>query len=210
MLTLHHLSYSRSLRVLWLLEELGVDFNLVSYARTEEFRAPPELARIHPLGKAPVIVDGDLTLAESATILRYINEKYGAGRLMPVPDTNAHAIAESWLDYVESSAALPIMITLMGEKTGGLNEQLQAFAEKQLGTTFAYIAAEIGNRPFLTGEQLTLADIQISYLLVAAGQAGMLHDQPVIAAYLARLQQQPGYVRAVARGGPMAPPGAGQ
>jgi glutathione S-transferase len=206
MLTVHHLAFSRSLRVLWLLEELGVDYELVSYARTAEFKAPPELAKVHPLGKAPVIVDGDLTLAESSAILRYIDGKYGSGALMPAPGTNERAIAEGWLDYPESSAALPIMITLLGKRTGGLNEQMAAFADKQLATTLAYIAARIGAGPFLMGEQLTLADIQISYLLAVADMAGMLHDQPIIAAYLARLQQQPGFIRAVARGGPMVPP----
>lgn len=206
MLTVHHLEFSRSLRVLWLLEELGVDYELVSYARTAEFKAPPELAKIHPLGKAPVIVDGDLTLAESSAILRYIEQKYGTNTLMPVSGTNERAIAEAWLDYSESSAALPIMITLLGKRTGGLNEQMQAFAEKQLATTLAYIAAKIGDGPFLMGEQLTLADIQISYLLVVADMAGMLHDQPVIAAYLKRLQRRPGFIHSAARGGPMVPP----
>jgi len=206
MLTLHHLAFSRSLRVLWLLEELGVEYDLVSYDRTEAFRAPPELANVHPLGKAPVIVDDGLTLAESATILRYIDGKYGTGALMPAPGTDARAHAEGWLDYAESSAALPIMITLLGKRTGGLNDQLQAFAGKELAATLSYIAAGIGAGPFLMGEQLTLADIQISYLLAVADKAGMLEDQPIVTAYLARLQQQPGFLRAVARGGPMVPP----
>jgi glutathione S-transferase len=174
MLTVHHPAFSRSLRVLWLLEEMGVDYELVSYARTAESKAPPGLMKIHPLGKAPVVVDGDLTLAESSAILRYIENKFGSDTLMPARGTNERAIAEGWLDYPESSAALPFIITLLGKRTGGLNEQMAAFAEKQLATTLAYIAAEIGDGPFLMGKQLTLADIQISYLLAVADKAGML------------------------------------
>lgn len=206
MLTLHHLAFSRSLRVLWLLEELGIDYDLVSYARTDEYKAPPELAKVHPLGKAPVIVDGDLTLAESSAILRYIDDKYGAGRMMPPPGTDARALAEGWLDYVESSAGLPIMMTLMGKRTGGLNEKMQATADKQVAATMAYIAGQVADGPFLMGEQLTLADIQMSYMLAVAEMAGLLQDQPVVAAYLARLKAQPGFVRTIARGGPMVPP----
>lgn len=206
MLTLHHLAYSRSLRVLWLLEELGLDYKLVSYDRTKEFRAPPELAEVHPLGKAPVIVDGDLTLAESSAILRYIEGKYGSGTLMPPTGTNERAIAEEWLDYVESSAGLPIMITLLGQRTGGLSDGMQSFADNQIKSTLAYISEGIGNGPFLMGEQLTLADIQMSYMLAVAEMAGALDNQPVIAAYFDRLKEHAAFQRAMARGGPMTPP----
>jgi glutathione S-transferase len=206
MLTLHHLAYSRSLRVLWLLEELGTEFELVSYDRTSEGRAPPELAKIHPLGKSPVIVDGELVLAESSAILRYIDGKYGSGSLTPPTGTNAHATHDEWLDYVEGSAALPIMISLLGKRAGGLSEGMQAFADRQIKTTLAYIASGIGAGPFLMGEKLTLADIQMSYMLAVAEMSGLLKDQPVISAYLERLKQQPGFQRATERGGPMTPP----
>jgi len=205
MITLHHLAFSRSLRVLWLLEELGLDYNLVSYARTEQFLAPPELGKIHPLGKSPVIVDGDLVLAESATILRYIHDQYGNGKFAPPLGTAAHAFHEEWLDYVESSAGLPIMITLLGQRTGGLNEGLTAFSTRSLSKTLDYIAAGIAKGPFVMGQQLTLADMQMSYLLAIAQSAGMLEPYPTITAYLERLKQQPGFQRALARGGPMVP-----
>jgi len=168
MITLHHLAFSRSLRVLWLLEELGLDYDLVSYARTEQFLAPPELAKIHPLGKSPVIVDGDLVLAESATILRYIHDRYGDGKFTPPKGTHSHTLHEEWLDYVESSAALPIMFTLLGQRTGGLNDGLTAFSNRSLAKTLDYIAAGIAKGPFVMGAQLTLADMQMSYLLAIA------------------------------------------
>lgn len=206
MLTLHHLAYSRSLRVLWLLEELGVAYDLVSYDRTAAFRAPPELAQVHPLGKAPVIVDGDLVLAESSAILRYIHDRHGNGRLTPATGTNDHALHDEWLDYVESSAALPIMMTLVGQRTGGLGDGMKAFTEPQLKITLDYIAAGIGDGPFLMGDALTLADIQMSYMLAIARMAGALDDHPTVSAYLDRLLDQPGCRRATNRGGPMAPP----
>jgi glutathione S-transferase len=205
MITLHHLAYSRGLRVLWLLEELGLPYDLVTYDRTKAFGAPPELARIHPLGKSPVIVDGYLVLAESATILRYIHDRHGAGRFTPPTGTPAHALHEEWLDYVESSAGLPVMVTLLGARTGGLSDGMTAFAEGQAKKTLDYIAGGIGDGPFLMGEQLTLADMQMSYMLAIADLAGMLAGYPQITAYLERLEQQPGFEKATARGGPMTP-----
>lgn len=206
MITLHHLAYSRSLRVLWLLEELGAEYDLVSYERTKEFRAPPELAKVHPLGKAPVIVDGDLVLAESSAILRYIYERYGNGELRPPQGTGAYALHDEWLDYVESSASLPIMMTLLGGRTGGLNDGMKAFVEPQLAKTLDYIASGIGNGPFLMGDRLTLADIQMSYMLAIAEMAGALESYPAIVAYIERLKQHPSFQRATERGGPMTPP----
>ena len=206
MITLHHLAFSRSLRILWLLEELGLEYELVSYDRTPEFRAPPELAKIHPLGKSPVIVDGDLVLAESATILRYIHDRHGNGRFTPPAGTPQHALHEEWLDYVESSAGTPIMLKLLGDRMGGLSEGMTAYAKPALAKTLDYVAAGVGEKPFLMGEQPMLADMQMGYLLAVAEMAGALTDYPALAAYLDRIRQDPGMVKAVAKGGPMTPP----
>lgn len=205
MLTLHHLNYSRSIRVLWLLEELGIEYDLVKYARDANFRAPAELKAIHPLGKAPVIVDGDLTLAESAAILTYIDRRYGDGRFSPPVDTDAAAIHDEWLQYVESSAAFPIMMTVIGGMMGGLPEGLGKFTGPEVQKTLDYIASGIGDGPYLMGEALTLADIQMCYLLGTAESAGLLADQPVVAAYFERLKARPAFIAATEIGGPLSP-----
>ncbi|WCT72640.1 glutathione S-transferase [Sphingomonas naphthae] len=206
MLTLHHLNFSRSTRVLWLLEELGLNYDLKTYERDEHFRAPAALANVHPLGKAPILVDDDLVLAESAAILRYLEQKYGDGRLVPAPGTPDRAIHDEWLDYVESSAALPVMLTLLGTMTGGLSQGLAGFTAPELRKTLSYIADGVRGRTYLLGDRLTLADIQMSYLLDALRKAGQLDEHPDILSYLGRLEATQGLRKAIEVGGPMSPP----
>jgi len=205
MVTLHHLNYSRSTRVLWLLEELGLTYELVTYERDQNFRAPAVLALVHPLGKAPIVDDEGLVLAESATILRYLEQKYGDGRLVPAPGTADRAIHDEWLDYVESSAALPIMFTVLGSMTGGLPSGLAGFTEPELRKSLSFISDRVAGRTFLMGDRLTLADIQMSYMLAALRRANQLEAYPAISAYLERLEATPGLTKAIAIGGPMTP-----
>ena len=205
MLTLHHLNYSRSIRVLWLLEELGIEYDLVKYERDENFRAPPELKAIHPLGKAPVLVDDTLTLAESAPILSYIDGRYGDRRFSPPVDSDAAAIHDEWLQYVESSASLPIMMTSLGKRMGGLPDGLAKFTGPEVTKTLDYIGAGVGDGPYLMGEQLMLADIQMCYMLAIAESAGLLKQHPDVAAYLDRLRARPAFVAATEIGGPLMP-----
>ncbi|MEG3082199.1 glutathione S-transferase [Sphingomonas sp. PB2P12] len=206
MLTLHHLNYSRSIRVLWLLEELGIEYDLVKYERDANFRAPPELKAIHPLGKAPVLVDGDLTLAESAPILSYIDARYGDRRFSPPIETDGAAIHDEWLQYVESSAALPIMMTMFGKRMGGLPDGLTKFTGPEVTKTLDYIGTGVGDGPYLMGEQLMLADIQMSYMLAIAESSGLLADHPDVAAYLDRLRARPAFIAATEIGGPLMAP----
>lgn len=205
MITLHHLNYSRSFRVLWLLEELGTPYELVAYQRDANFRAPPTLRAIHPLGKAPVIQDDALTLAESSAILAYIDSRYGNGRFSPPANTPAAAEHDEWLQYVESSAAFPIMMALIGGKMGGLPEGLAAFTQPEVAKALDYIAASVAQHRFLMGDEPMLADIQMSYLLASAQSAGLLGAYPAIAAYYSRMQERPAFAKAVAIGGPMSP-----
>lgn len=206
MITLHHLNFSRSTRALWLLEELGLDYELVEHKRDQNHRAPPSLAAVHPLGKAPVIVDEGLVLAKSGTILRYLEQKYGDGRLVPAPGTPDRAVHDEWLDFVESSAALPVMLTLLGGMTGGLPEGLQGFTAPELSKTLDYISDRVADRTYLMGERLTLADIQMSYLLAALRRIGQLDSYPAVDAYLRRLEDTPGLKKAIEIGGPMSQP----
>jgi glutathione S-transferase len=207
MITVHHLNFSRSTRVLWLLEDLGLDYRLVAYERDASFRAPPELKAVHPLGKAPVIEDGDLKLAESAPILRYIDGRYGEGRFSPAAGTDEAALHEEWLHYAESSAGVPIMMTIIGGMLGGLQPRLDAFIQPQLARTLDYMSEAVAAGPYLMGERFTLADIQMSYLLVMARHADLLGDHPSLTAYLDRLEARPAFIKATEVGGPMAPPG---
>jgi glutathione S-transferase len=206
MITLHHLNFSRSTRVLWLLEELGIDYDLVRYERTPGFRAPETLSEVHPLGKAPVLQDDDLTLAESATILAYLAGRYGDGRFMPTPGTADAAIHDEWLQYGESSAGLPIMMTLLGGMLGGLPDHISRFTTPELKKAFDYIEARLGaGGPYLMGETFTIADIQLAYMLDVAESSGMLGGHPALGAYLSTLKARPALVRALEIGGPMHP-----
>lgn len=203
MLKLHALEYSRASRVLWLLADLDQSCERVDYARTDAFRAPDALAKVHPLGKSPVLEDGNLMIAESATILRYIDDTYGGKSHQPpvgTPDFWEHEIV---LDYVESSFAETVQAVVLPAFAG---DDAPKNALKALDTHLAYVAQVLGAGPFLCGEKLTLADIQISYLLALLDRFGLLNDWPQIAAYWQRLQDQPGYITALDAVGPMAPP----
>lgn len=204
MLTVHHLAYSRSTRVIWLLEELGAPYSLVRYERDANFRAPPELKAVHPMGKAPVIEDDGLVIGESAVILEHIDGKYGGGRHAPKGEAERLRHQE-WLHYVEGTAAFAIMISAVGARVG-LSEGMASFVASPLQRTLDHIAAAASGGAYMMGEALTLADIQFVYVLEMAAHAGLLGDHQPVADYLARLKQRPALIRALEIGGPMAPP----
>ena len=202
MITVHCLAYSRAIRLIWLMEDLGQPYDLVRYDRTDAFRAPPELRAVHPLGKSPGIEDGDLRLAESASCLRYLTRKFDDRAHAPEPGTPAHARHEEMLDYVESSFAAACMDVLLPAMTG---EDLPDHARKTLNMHLAYIAQNLPDHGLLFGDRATLADIQMSYLLANLAAGGFLAKEPRVQAYWHELQQQPGYRAATGGAGPMAP-----
>lgn len=203
MITLHALKYSRATRVLWLLADLGEPCQRIDYDRTDEFRAPEQLSRVHPLGKSPVIEDGSEMIAESATILRYLAEKYGDTAHQPPHGTPEFWRHEALFDYVESSFAEIAMQSIMPAFQGkDIPEPAMAALDRQLG----YLATELGEGPLLFGADLMLADIQLSYILALLDKFGLLESHPKIKAYWTVLQNQTGYIAAVEAYGPMAPP----
>lgn len=202
MIVVHSLNYSRSVRVVWLLEELGTPYELRTYERNEAYRAPAELQAVHPLGKSPVIEDGDLTLAESAAVLRYLNERYGGGRLAPEPGLNDHARHDEWLDSAEGSFARSIITSFWAKKNG---TEMEPRMREEFARNMAYLGGALSGRRYLMGDRLTLADIQIAYLLAMAEKTGALADYPEVLSYWHRLADEPALGRALAKTGPMMP-----
>lgn len=204
MLKVHHLNNSRSQRILWLLEELELPYEVVPYKRQSPVpTAPPELKSAHPLGKAPVIVDGGITIAESGAIIEYILETYGEGRLQPPPKTADHFKYIEWMHYAEGSAMPPLIAALfyanvMGSGDAAMRQRIADEVAKHL----SYIANAVEGRQFLVGSCLTGADIQLAFVLEAADAGGLLKDYPALKKYLAQLQARPAYKRAIEKGGP--------
>ncbi len=185
------------------MEDLHQPYKLVSYQRTEDFHAPQSLSQVHPLGKSPVMEDVDVVLAESATSLRYLTNKFGDDTHRPQTGTREHLRHEELLDYVESSFAPAAMGLLLPKLRGGEPPQeARAAMQKHLD----HLAQQLTTDGLLFGKTVTLADIQFSYLLANLSGMGFLDDAPRIASFWADLQQQPGYKAAVAKAGPMAPP----
>ncbi|RFC64260.1 glutathione S-transferase [Fulvimarina endophytica] len=203
MITVHNLEYSRAMRVVWLLEEIGTPYDLKSYKRTDAYRAPPELKAVHPLGKSPVIEDGALTLSESAAILRYLDDRYGGNAHQPPAHSEDAARHDEWLDFVEGTMSRSVVAHFWGRKSGApVDEKMRT----EFATIMAYLANSLEGRAFLMGETPMLADIQISYLLAMANYAGALADHPSVSAYFERLMAVPAARRAVERCGPVMPP----
>jgi len=203
MLKVHHLNNSRSQRILWLLEELGAPYEIVHYQRMSPIPlAPPELKAVHPLGKSPVITDGDVTIAESGAIVEYILDKYGKGRLRPAAGSHDHIKYIEWMHYAEGSAMLPLMMFLYLGFLGDAGAMLKPRIDSEIALNLAYISDGLGGRDFLVGRDLTGADIQIVFVLEAADASGLLKDYPALKKYLSAMQARPAYKRAIEKGGP--------
>jgi glutathione S-transferase len=201
-LKIHHLNNSRSQRILWLLEELGLDYEIVFYKRDPTTNlAPPELKAVHPLGKSPVITDGDITIAESGAIVDYVIDKYGKGRLQPPKDSPAHVTYNEWLHYAEGSAMLPLMLNLYTMRLGDASEPLKPRITSEIDNNLSYLSAALGDKPFLLGDELTGADIQNSFVVEVAKNFGVLAKYPNLTAYVERMHARPAYKAALEKGG---------
>ncbi len=205
MLTVHHLNNSRSQRVLWLLEELGVGYELRRYQRDAETNlAPPELLAVHPLGKSPVITDGERTVIESGAIIDYIVRRHGGGRLAPTPGTDAHEEYLQWLHYAEGSAMLPIMLKLYSSRLPDGGEALQPRINGELDNHLGYMNKALDGKQWFVGDEFSAADVQLSFVPQVAGLLYTLEPFGNLAAFLDRIHARPAYQRAIERGGPYA------
>ncbi|KWK09755.1 glutathione S-transferase [Burkholderia stagnalis] len=219
MLTVHHLNNSRSQRVLWLLEELGVPYEIVRYARDPKtMLAPPALRAIHPLGKSPVVTDDGRTFAESGAIVDYLVERYGAGRLAPPPGTPERLDYTYWLHYAEGSAMPPLLLKLVALRIANapmpffarpiarkIAATLQSsFIDPQIALHLGYLDDTLRRTGWFVGDSFSAADIQMSFPLEAATARGGSSAHPAIARFLDTIHARPAYQRALERGGPYA------
>jgi glutathione S-transferase len=202
MLTLHHLNDSRSHRILWLLEELGTPYEMVRYQRNGETRlAPPELEKIHPLGKSPVIVDGDIRIAESGAIVDYVIRRYGKGAMMPARDSADYEAYNEWLHYSEGSAMLPLMLNLYVSRLKEAGSPLHPRIDSEIKNHLGYTERALQGREFFVGQSLTGADIQMSFVAEMAKVFDRLAPYPNLGAWLSRMHARPAFKRSVEKGG---------
>ena len=218
MITVHHLNNSRSQRVLWLLEELGLPYEVKRYERdAQTMLAPPALRAVHPLGKSPVITDGDTTVAESGAIIEYLLDTHSAGRLRPLAGTPERLRFNYWLHFAEGSAMPPLLMKLVFGRIqsapmpffvkpvarGIARQVLSSFVEPNLRSQLDFMESELASRPWFAGDTFTAADIQMSFPLEAAAQrAGLDSSRPRLMDWLQRIHAREAYRRALERGGP--------
>jgi glutathione S-transferase len=218
-IVLHHLENSRSQRILWLLEELGVPYEIRRYPRDPKTSlAPPELLEVHPLGKSPVITDGELTLAESGAIVEYLVERYGNGALIPPPGSRERVRYSYWMHFAEGTAMPPLLMKLVFTRVEhapmpffarpiarGIAQKVQrGFIDPNLARIVAHIEEELGKGGWFAGGEFTAADIQMSFPVEAAASRSRAGSGPHIARFLERIHARPAYARALEKGGPFA------
>jgi glutathione S-transferase len=218
MITVHHLNNSRSQRVLWILEELGVAYEIKKYQRDPKtMLAPSELREVHPLGKSPVITDDGVTVAESGAIIEYLVERYGHGRLAPAAGTPERLRWTYWMHFAEGSAMPPLLLKLIFDRIPTQpmpffvkpiarrisTKVLRAMVEPNLKRQLDYMEAELSKSPWFAGEAFSAADIQMSFPVEAAAQrAGLDASRPRLMDWLKRIHARPAYQQALERGGP--------
>lgn len=202
MIVVYHLNDSRSQRILWLLEELGLPYEIVRYQRDAQTRlAPPELKAVSPLGKSPVITDGGVRVMESGAIVDYVIRRHSGGRLQPDPSTPAYDEYVQWLHYAEGSAMLPLMLHLYVSRLGEAGAPLAPRIEGEIANHLGHLDTSLRGREYLVGDGLTGADVQMSFVAELAGKLGKRAGHPAVEAWIARLHARPAYKAALERGG---------
>lgn len=209
MLTVHHLGISQSERIVWLCEELELDYRMVRYERRADNRlAPDDYKALHPMGIAPVITDGDVTLGESGAIIDYICAKYGKGRLVPATDDPDFADHLFWYHWTNATFMATMMMQLVLGMSGTADSPSAGFVTDRAARAWAMIEERLDSSPFIGGAQLTTADIMMVYCLTTshAFRGSTNEGRPNIQAYLRRIAERPAYQRAMAKAEPDMPP----
>jgi glutathione S-transferase len=202
MIVVHHLNESRSQRILWLLEELKLPYEIKFYSRDAVTRlAPPELKAIHPLGKSPVVTVGSDTVIESGAIIDYIIRRHADGRLAPDPASHDYDVYQQWLHYAEGSAMLPLMLNMYVARLGEAGAALHPRIESEIANHLGYVEGALAGRDYLMGDSLTGADVQMSFVPEVAKAMGKLPSYPNMAAWIERLHARPAWAAALAKGG---------
>jgi glutathione S-transferase len=222
MITVHHLNNSRSQRVLWLLEELALPYEIKFYERDPKtMLAPPELKKIHPLGKSPVITDGDLVIAESGAIIDYLIRCYGEGKLRPKAGTQEDLKYSYWLHYAEGTLMPPLLLSLIFSEipkqpmpffVKPIARQIadavkKTFIFPQLKLNLDFVESELSKSDWFAGNEISGADIMMSFPLEAAGSRGGKEARPAIEKFLSKIHARPAYQEALRKGGVFSVPG---
>ena len=202
MLVVHHLNQSRSKRVLWLLEELGMPYERIDHERDPVTRlAPASLKAIHPLAKAPIVQDGEITLCESSTVFEYILDQDSEGRLRPNKETKEYYQYLEWSHFAEGSLALPVMCKLfMGLEERAGNQAMDGYIAKEIALDFGYIESVLAERNYFAGNEFTGADIMMTIMLEISASLGLLDGFTHTKSYLDKVQTRPAYLKAAALG----------
>lgn len=205
MIVVHHLENSRSQRILWMLEELGLPYTVKRYERNKQtMLAPPELARVHPLGKSPVIEDEGQVLAETGAIVEYLVEK-ADGRLGPPAHREAALRYRFWLHYAEGSLMPPLLVKLILGRIPLLGKRIAGRIQPMIDRHLDYVESQLAQRPWFAGDEMTAADIMMSFPLEAARSGGGLDaGRPATIAWLDKVHARPAYRAALSKGGPYA------
>ena len=202
MIEVHHLNESRSRRITWMLEELGLRYDVITYQRDAKTRlAPPELMQIHPLGKAPVLRDNGEVLIESGAIIEYLARQYGNGRFAPAMGTPDYNRYIQFLHYAEGSAMLPLMLKLYVGFLGEAGAPLQPRIQSELANHLGYLNAELTHRDYFVGNELSGADVQISFVAQMAVKFAGRDTHPNLSRFVDMIEARPAYQRAMDKSG---------
>lgn len=214
----HHLVYSRSLRILWMLEEMGATYEIVTYHRDKAFRAPPELEEIHPLGRAPVLEADGVVMAESGAILEFLADHHP--ELRPEPGTPEHQNFRFWMHYAEGSIMPPLLVRLLFDKVGsakvpffikpvvkGIVDKVdKSYTDDQVGRHLRFMNQQLADREYFVGDTFSAADIQMIYAVDAGLERGRVDGLTNLSRWQERMADRPAYQRALEKGGPALPP----